>query len=245
QTFGNTLSNIAEAIPAVVGKIMEFAGKISEWKEVLNDVMSHFQPFREAFMNAIGNLVESFAPMWENLKSLFQTLEPILVAIGAVIGGTIVTAFGLLTSTLNAVISALGPFINALINAGEFVVQTFMLIVNLLTLDFPAALEIWNQMTETAISFFTNLWDGVVNFFSRFIETIIGFFEGLYNILVGNSIIPDMVNAIVDWFNNMFGWLIDIVSNIVDGIKNGFSKIYETIENYIQMAQEIIEAVWS
>src|SRR5699024_1719491 len=128
DAFNAALTKIANAIPIVLGKITEFSGKISEWKEVLNDVMSYFEPFREAFMNAFNNLLASFAPMWENLKSLFKTLEPILVAIGAVVGGTIVTAFGILTSTLNAVISALGPFIDALINAGEFVVQTFMLI---------------------------------------------------------------------------------------------------------------------
>src|SRR5699024_6644522 len=54
-----------------------------------------------------------------------------------------------------------------------------------------------------------------------------------------------MVRAIVDWFNNVFGWLIDVVSHMVDGVPDRFSRIDERIDNDIQMAQEIIEAVWS
>lgn len=245
QAFGDTLSSIAEAVPGIADKIMVFVDKIREWKGVLDEVMNYFQPFREAFMNAFSSLVESFGPIWESLKGLFESLEPILMSIGIIVGTVLVGAFGIFSGMLSGVISAIGPFIAALINAVDFVVEFVLLIVALLTLDFPEALEIWNQMTETAIQFFTNLWDGVVNFFSSFIETIVGFFEGLYNILVGNSIIPDMVEAIVQWFQDMFQWVIDIVKSIVDGVVNFFESLYDGVKSIFGAVKDFISDVWN
>lgn len=224
--FQVAFSWIAENLPVVIGKIIDFKDKMMEWKDAISDVMSNFEPFKKAFINAFDNLLESFGPIWESLKSLFKTLEPILVSIGIVVGSVLVTAFAIFQGTLNAVISALGPFIAALINAVDFVFQFVQFLVAILTLDFPQALEIWNQMTETAIEFFMNLWDGVVNFFSSFVETIVGFFEGLYNILVGNSIIPDMVNAIIEWFFKLFTEGPQIILDMITSIIGFFGDLF-------------------
>src|SRR5699024_11543245 len=83
------------------------------------------------------------------------------------------------------------------------------------------------------------------DFLVVFVDTIIDFFMGLYMALVGNSIIPDMVNAIIEWFQNMFQWLIDIVTNIVGFIVEGFTALYEAVDSYFTMAWEIIQSVWS
>lgn len=238
QAFGDTLSSIAEAIPSIVDKIMEFVEKIQEWKSVLDEVQSHFEPFRQALMNSLGNLLESFGPIWESLKNLFQSLVPILEIVGA----AWMILYGINVSVASGLISAIGPVIAAVIDLGAFVVDTINLIIAVLVGDFSGALDIWNRMTETSISFFTNLWDGVVNFFSSFVETIVGFFKSLYMTLVGNSIIPDMVNAILDWITDLVDRFIDLITGLVDSVVSYFTDLYtKSVEKVKSMVTSVID----
>lgn len=89
---------------------------------------------------------------------------------------------------------------------------------------------------------------GIIRVFKGIIDTIIGFFKWLWNVLVGNSIIPDIVNAIIDWFwripsdvVNMLKSLVskaynfgkDFVGAIIDGIKSVGSKIKDTVSGFL------------
>lgn len=214
-------------------------------KEKAVSVFSSFSPLLETVKQAFMTLVDSVGPIWESLINLWDSARPTLTAVAAVIGGVLAGALGVVISVVTATVSALGPLIDAFVNLGAFIFDTINFLVTLLTGDFTAAMEYWNEMTESAIAVFQGLWEGVVNFFSTFIETIVDFFHGLYMTLVGNSIIPDMVNAIVEWFDNMFGWLIDIVSSIVDGIINFFTSLYDAVMNIFNSVKDFITSVWN
>jgi SLT domain-containing protein/phage-related protein len=74
------------------------------------------------------------------------------------------------------------------------------------------------------------IWDSIYNVFKTAIGLVIGvvrgfvggiidFFTHLWDVLVGHSIVPDTVNAIVEWFfslpGKLFGMLADFVSGVV------------------------------
>jgi len=250
SAFGTFKIVIAALMGPVGIAIAIFAGLVAagvalykNWdtvKAVAQNVFSSFSPLLNTVKGAFSDLIGSVGPIWDSLKNLFQSTVPILQALGAIF----VTVFGVVLSVLAAVISAIGPIINAFINLADMLINVVLAAVSLLFGEWDMAIEYWNMATESAIEVFKSLWEGVVNFFSTFVETIIDFFMGLYMTLVGNSIIPDMVEAIVEWFHNMFDWLIDIVMNIVDGIVEAFTAIYETITSYFEMVGEIIGAVW-
>lgn len=208
------------------------------------EVFSHFKPLLEVVKAAFQNLMDSVGPIMESLKTLWQSLIPILEKIGVVVGAVVAVAFGILIGVFNGVVAAIGPIINALINFVDFAVNMVNAIVALFTGDFAGAWQYLQDAGQSTIDFFVNLFTGLIDFVVGFVDAIIGFFHGLYMALVGNSIIPDMVNAIVDWFKNMFQWVIDIVMMIVDGIVDAFMFIYETVSNYIEMVWEIIQSVW-
>ncbi len=249
--FG-TLKIAIAALMGPVGLVIAiFAGLVAagvalyqNWdtvKSVAQNVFSSFSPLLETVKGAFMDLIGSVGPIWDSLKNLFQSTVPILQALGAIF----VTVFGVVVSVLAAVISAVGPVVNAFINLADMLINVVLAAVHLLFGEWDAAIEYWNMATESAVQVFKSLWEGIVNFISTFVETIIDFFYGLYMTLVGNSIIPDMVEAIVEWFQNMFQWLIDIVKNIVDGIVEAFTTIYETVTSYFEMIGEIIESVWT
>lgn len=213
-------------------------------KEKAIEVFSKFKPLLDTVKDAFQKLKDSIQPIMESLKTLWESLIPILEKVGAIVGAVVAVAFGILIGVFNGVVAAIGPIINALINFVDFVVNMVNVIVALFTGDFAGAWEFLGDAAQSSIDFFVNLFEGLVNFVMGFVDAIVGFFHGLYMTLVGNSIIPDLVNEIVQWFKDMFQWVIDIVMNIVDGIVDGFMFIYETVSNYIEMVLEIVKSVW-
>lgn len=194
-------------------------------KKKAAELAKHFEPMFERVKGSFQALVDSIGPIWESLLRLFKSLEPVLIAIAAVLGGVLAVQFGVIISTLSAVAAAVGPLINAFINFGEVVVNVVMAVVSLLLGDYTAALEYWNQATEAAVDFFENLWDGIVGFLSTLITTIIDYFYGLYMTLVGNSIIPDMVNGILKWFENMGEWCSNAAKKMVEWVITKFEEL--------------------
>lgn len=57
------------------------------------------------------------------------------------------------------------------------------------------------------VKFKDEIWAGI--------QAIIDFFKYLFDVLVGNSIIPDLVNDIIMWFKNLFT---DLLQRVQDGI---------------------------
>lgn len=67
----------------------------------------------------------------------------------------------------------------------------------------------------------------------EFIDKVIGYFKDLYNRLVGNSIIPDMVNAILDWFRKMW-------DNIKDFVRNGITAV---VDFFKELPRKLLDAL--
>ncbi|GAE27030.1 hypothetical protein JCM9140_3142 [Halalkalibacter wakoensis JCM 9140] len=254
-SFGSLVKGIGLLFGPVGIAVASFAALVAagvliykNWdliKAKAEEVFTNFAPLFETVKGAFQDFWNSLGPIWSSLKNLFETLQPLLIALGVAIAGTVVVALGLLVSTFAAVVSAVVPVIDAVINFADMLINVFYAVISLLTGDFSGAWSYWQQASESAVNAMKSLWEGVVNFFSTFVRTILDFFTGLYMALVGNSIIPDMVREIVEWFQNMFQWLIDIVLKIVDAVSSGFKDMTDFIRLYLEMAKGIVDAVLS
>jgi phage-related minor tail protein len=65
----------------------------------------------------------------------------------------------------------------------------------------------------------------------------VGFFTWLYNELVGHSIIPDLINGIVDWFKSL-------PDKISQGLSNLWSAIVEPFRKAFDEVKKMAEKVW-
>ena len=239
--FGMLATPVGIAVAAVAALIAIGVALWQNWdtiKEKMQPIFEAFAPMIETLKESFQTLMESLAPVGESLKQLFESLMPILQTLGMIIGGVLVAAVGILISLFSALVAAIGPVLNALINLIDVVVNVVNAVLALLQGDWQAALDYWNDATESAVEFFKNLWDGIVNFVMGFVDTIIGFFQGLYDTLVGNSIIPDMVDAIIEWFANMGKWAREKVSEMIAAVIQFF---VDMKDRAVQRAQELVQ----
>ena len=223
QVVFETVSNIVSAAVDVFKFFYQaIKDSLDNAKGMIMDI---FLPVIESLWQSIQNLWDRVGPILDRLKEAFHTLQPVLETIAMVVGGIFVAAWGLSISILGAVIDALGPLIDAFAYLVEFIGYAVGVIVSLFKGDFAGAFDFLILAAESAVGFFVSLFDTVVTYVSSFVKRIIDFFHNLYMTLVGNSIVPDMVNAIVQWFKNLGKWAIDLVKNMVSKVVNWFANM--------------------
>lgn len=209
ESFRSTIDRIVSSFKSnLLPIIMEFVGVIK------NSLLKSWETIKEAFNNSKGS--------FEGIKTIFKAIGAILVVVIAVAVGI-----------LGGVLKAIGPVIAAIVSFVVGLVQIIggiiSFIVNLFTGNFSALGDdlktIWNGIWNAIFMTVYNLGLAIWNFISGFVQTIIGFFTFLWDVLVGHSIVPDMINAIVDWFKSLPGRVIAFVSSLVTSVISFFFQL--------------------
>jgi len=223
-TLYTTSKTFRETFNRVIGSIVDFGKKLYDG----------MKPAIETVIDSFKSMISGFKGIGESADGIGASLSPLLDIIGALaklIMGALAAAFGVIISVISGAMQAVAPLAKALTSLISVVVNFGMAILSVFMGDFSKAMDYWKKGAQSSIDFVVGLWDAVVGFFKGFIQTIIDFFYGLYMTLVGNSIIPDMVNAIVDWFKNLGHWVADLVKSLVNSVVDFFKGLYnKTIE---------------
>jgi TP901 family phage tail tape measure protein len=175
----------------------------------------------------------SLLPAWKNFQLVLVELKPLLIAIAVVVGVVLVVAIALIIGILLGVIKAFGAFLTAVIKVMGGIVLAISGAWELISSIIGGILAIlgdmihgnwshigadattmWNGIKTGVVSIVKGLWQAISGIFqgaigivwglvSGLVSGVIGFFQHLFDTLVGHSIIPDMVNKIIDTFKLM------------------------------------------
>lgn len=261
---------------AVVQKVKEFCN--SNLVPILNEFKSSFaalwgaiQELGAAFANLgvsiynalpdwlqdwLYNICEGVkqvvAAIWEWVKSV-DWLEVIGTAIewlggfitailGGTIGGAIQSVLNLVESAvqiITGVVQIISGIVSGLING----------IVGLFTGDFSKALDSVELIWEGIKNVFKGAVDAVLGTVWGFIEGIINWFKHMWDVLVGHSIVPDTIEAIIKWFLELPKRAVKIVADfageVIGWFGNLFSKAYSATLNAFKGAKNGFANVWS
>ncbi|WIC88890.1 tape measure protein [Rhodococcus phage Shagrat] len=102
----------------------------------------------------------------------------------------------------------------------------------------------------------TAVWDSITSIFrngaqivwglvSGFVEGVVNFFKWLWDVLVGHSIVPDLLNAIWDWFMWLPRKIIGIVEGFVNGVVNFFKWLWDQVTEKFNAFWNWYSGMWS
>src|SRR5699024_10077474 len=188
-----TSETFRKVVKQVIGSLIDFGKTI--WEAI--------QPSIKAVVDSFKQMIKGFKGTKDGIGGLGDSLSPllqILGALGKLVGGVLVTAFGVFMSIISGVMRAIGPLVNGFLDLLNMVTHFFMAFVSKVYGNFDIANEYMKKAVKNSVYFIVNMFKSFIGFIMGFVDAFLGFFKGLYDKLVGNSIIPDMVNAIVDWF---------------------------------------------
>jgi phage-related protein len=216
----------------------------------------------------------SFKAVWESLKQSFSTfvtsLEPIktsLAGLGAaftgiwatispfveILGTILVGALVIAGAALAGLVAAIGPIINAFVNAITAVVQFVNAILKAFTGDIPGAYAALQAGTQAFIQIFMSLWTGLVNFFTAFWSTLVSVaaafgvnlnsviasaFNACLNFIVG--VLAGIGNAIMNGFRTAANFVKVSISGIRSAITSGFNAARSTVSSVISSIRSAI-----
>lgn len=189
-------------------------------------------------------LKPAFMQLWQTL----QQLAPLFEIVGAVIGGVLVIAFGILVAVLGGLVHAfaqvlvgiatiLGGLVMIVTGAIHIIIAIIMflpaLLYGIFTGNFGPLKAAWASLwtgigliakgiVTTIVGVFISMFGPIIGFFTGFVAGIIAFFQHLFDVLVGHSIVPDLINSILKWIGSLPEKAFVFILNLVTGIINFF-----------------------
>lgn len=258
------------------------------WKilsEIGNFLVSTFAPVWKQLVDVFNSQLK---PAWDQLIAAVKPLMPLFQFIATLIGAVLVIALGLLVAAVGGLIKAFANVVSGIAVAFGGIVQVISgvvqivsgvlrFLVDLLTGNTKALGKDLQTIWQGIVTMFQGVWNiikgvfqaafgAIIGFVEGFINGIVGYFQNLFDMLVGHSIIPDMVNSIVDWFtrlpsmvmraiqylgsqignfftglaNQALNWGRDMIGNIVKGIQSMLGNVTQAASNVASSIANIL-----
>src|SRR6266567_1685537 len=205
----------------------------------MKTIKSHAQPMLDTFDRASGVIKkthhEAVNPFvgallwlrdaWDKVKNAAIAVYNWFVPIGQFIAKTLtpyIQQLGFIITTVlvpawQAFVKAIQPYLPVLLLlakvVGVILVAALILVAATLLLVVGAVLLVIGIFTAlVAAILFASTW--IHDKIKWLVDTVVGFFKWLYQQLVGGSIVPDLVRAIVTWFASMPGKIMSAIASL-------------------------------
>lgn len=187
------------------------------------------------------------AALMNGIKIVAEVIGAILIALVAIVVGII--------NGIASAIQFIVPVIEDVIKNGtaaftgmvQFFVGIYTFFDKLFRGDFPGALYALQFAFQGAVTWITNtvlgmaniiklVFGGIIAYISGWVQGVAQFFQDLYNRLVGHSIIPDMMNAIVAIIRIGMALITSIFASGWGVVTSQVNKLGQTIQTAISSA---------
>lgn len=239
RIYGIIAEGLSQALKFLMPYALQAGKALSQFAE---DIAARVVPILMNFWNAIQKGLDWLQANW---KYIWPSLSSFLQGIWNVIVGILKIAWAVITGIVKVGLDLI---------SGN-----------------------WGQAWTDIKDMFKGIWDGIVTMLKGFVDMawgmisgfvtgIIGFFQGLYDQLVGHSIIPDMINGIISWFGQLpgramafisslvsqltgtlgnlgsmaLGWAQDMIGGFVDGIKGGIGAVGNAIAGVADKVRQFL-----
>lgn len=172
--LGGILGPLLTGLAPVIGVLAQTL------TEVLGAALEAILPALEAYVPVFGQLAQEMLPQ---LVPLIQQLGRVFIALAPAMGASL----NLFVGILLPVMQAASPVILLVVSALATLIGWFATAIG------------W--ISQLIAKFITI--QGVISVVQGVVQAIAGPFIWLFNLLIGNSIIPDLVNGIFSWFRRL------------------------------------------
>lgn len=242
---------IKPAVQAVGDAFKDLWDKISQlvlpiFKAVWDDIQKYIGPAVDKFKEAWAILVQGAKDTWQEM----QRLDGFIRWLGRTLWDILKVAIEVVVAVFMTFVDVLGHVVGPAIDmiAGVFkglanmLAGFFKFVFALITGDWAnawdAALQLVKGFGQVLIALFTGIFgpDGIiVGIIKGLWDAVVRVFKWAFDVLVGHSIVPDMLNAIVRYFTEMPGRILGVLtsfaSNLYSWASNAITNAYNAFVN--------------
>jgi phage-related protein len=206
QTLQSTLQPVLAQLPGAIAPLAKMlAGQLVMGIQLLGGLLVKLAPSFVSLGQSAGQLLAAAAPLITIVAGLTTQLQ-----------GALLPAIQPIINVVAALASALaGQLASTLTN---LVVPALRLITDLLRGDFSAAWNSLKALVSGVVAHFTGTLSRIGSVVGSIVQGIVDRFVWLYNILIGNSIIPELIMGIIGWFTRLPGMAFSALASFAGGI---------------------------
>lgn len=223
---GSVLKSTVMGIVTFIGGLFSglwkiMSGAISSIGTLISTLFTFIRDLAVGIYNVITGLLQfNFSQVWEGIRGIGSAVIDLIVGVFTglwqFVQGIALAIWELIKATFEAFGGNAASFFTGL---WEIVTTAFS---QLWTIISGWAINIWTGI----VGIFRGLWQGIVWVMSMIWNAVATPFVSLYNFLVGNSIIPDMVNAIMGWWNALKNWGAAVWNAITGKIRQAWDAVW-------------------
>ena len=242
EKFGPVLAELAGALGKALMPIIDaLLPIVSDIGDILVGLVRAVMPLLQPIGTLLAAIVTALAPVFTAIGSalvplvatLAQGLAPIvgaLVPVVQILGEFIAQLAPVLAQVTLALLPLLPPIAElavSLLNLAMQVIGPLLPLITRLATSIATvlagAIGILVPVITTVIGWITNLSDAVASV----VKWIVDKFTWLYDVLVGHSIIPDLVKAIISWFTSLWTKTREIFNQLKQGIVDRWNALWK------------------
>lgn len=239
-------NQIKEIVEVVVADLKAFWDKYGQQimeavSKVFNTILTVVSSCFNAILMGLQTLFTYVEPIWNQLKALFMSLWDVLCELYELlkpvfdaIASIVVTCWGVCSGVIQGVISALGPFIQAVLNVLQVITDVVGAIVSLFRGDFSGAFDHLKNVGQNFANYFSNIWQGILNLGKGFVDGFINLFSSLGIDIEG--ILSNVFGKIGNFFSNLWSGVTNTVSNIWNAVTSVFGNLGSWFSNLFSQA---------
>lgn len=212
------------------------AGTVQMFRDFLDMLKPVADLLRTSLKPAFDELnatIQKNKPQLEALSQAFsRILGPAIIGVVMLVVGAITVVVSIISGLVTAISAAIGNVIAIAQGIADFLQGFMNFLTGIFLLNGDLIKQGWAEMWTAIVDVVANAILGVLNLIAGFITGVIDFFFQLYQTLVGGSIVPDMVNAIIRWFTTLYSSAMGIfngVKNFIINVWNGISSSVSSV----------------
>ncbi|WP_336214834.1 phage tail protein [Nonomuraea sp. LPB2021202275-12-8] len=218
QGLSAALTGLAPLLPVVA----QLAGIVGQ---VLGIALQNLSAVLGPVITALADALQpALASVSSALAQLGPLMQPIYASFGQIAGAVLQQ---LLPPLLNLIPSLLDGLVPAFASLAEAMLPVLPILTDLAVMAIqqvlPAVIPLIPMLTKVGVGFalFGAKVAEVVAKIKPMIEKGVAVFQWMYNVLIGHSIIPDMVNGIGTWIGTkLIGWFTALPGRIKSSVSN-------------------------
>ncbi len=237
---------IAGVIAAIMYAIEHWESVVNIFKSYMDNVIApKIQELKVLFGELKDALVGSIPESWvEWIKNAFKTIGDAIAWAWDKFGGSVFhTTMAGVMGIFSSLISTVKGVIKIITGAVQVVTGTIETIIR-------AVIAIFNGNWEAVLEPLQRIWTGIKNIFAGIYHAVVGpvvelvkgviaWFTEMWDELVGHSIVPDTVNAIVSWFTSLPSKIFGSIQKFVDGVVSKFKGMWSSLSSWWSKKTEL------
>lgn len=252
----------AAIVAAIVGVVSVIHFLRKNWDEVTEAVKKFFKtnivPKLESIKKSWDKMKEALSPILDVLSPVvakvkeffeginWQGIGNIISKVFETIGGVIFSVLtGPVAGAISAAVTVIDGFVQAISGIVQIVSNVVKAVVKLFSGDLQGAWDAVKNIGKGIADVFGGLWNATVGAVQQFVQGVIDWFVALWDELVGHSIVPDTINAVVQWFTDLPNMIWTALVKFVNTVIAKFQEVKQGVINKLAETKKAIQDKWN